>query len=759
MIEKVITIRGIGLLKEAFPSGAQPFKKINLVYAENGRGKSTFSTILRSLSTGDANLILSKKTLGERCEPEAQILISGHCYRFRKGQWNKSYSKILIFDDHFVENNVYSGSRVEAVHRENLLEFVLGEKGVLLKKDIDRITEEIENINKELRRLEQEIIKYSTPYQVEEFVNLPPSADVDFKLEQVTKKFNDTQNVIALKYRPLWSDVVLPGFDLNDIEKLLMSSLDDVVQEAERQVKAHVCRLGDGAEDWIRQGLKYLGTINNCPFCNQNLNKVDLIEAYKSYFNISYESLKRRITEKLKEIEENFSEKKWFQILETLRNNKNAEVAWNDHPDLSFPRLPEESKLSSVWTTLLDATLSCIKMKAGDPLAVLEIPNDLRVAYEKYKMVCKEIEDYNNKVMKINSEINSLIKSLLLVNPSELQKEINRLQAEKRRLQPEIDIICKTYLDLQKQKNELDKEKSHKREQLNQYTKEIIRQYKEAINELLKRFGAGFSIEAFSVKHIRGIPRTEYALRVMREPVPLTSQSEENSPNFSNTLSSGDKRTLALAFFLARVKLESELHDHVIIVDDPVSSFDAGRRHATRNILIELSQNCSQLIILSHDATFLRDFLRDIEKDNNDDIYQTLQIIRSGEYSIFDKGDIYRICQEEYYKVYERLIHYLKEGPSGNECQIAGDIRVYLEYNLRFRFPVELEDLDTLGKMINRIRQSPDEFLPVSKRLKDLEELNDFSSPFHHGAGDRPGKLTDAELRPKVELALEIGRG
>lgn len=757
MIEKVITLRGVGLLNEALPSGALPLKKINVVYAENGRGKSTFSTICRSLSTGDANLILARKSLGEQCEPETQFLVNGQCYQFRGGQWNKSYPKILIFDDHFVENNVYSGSRVEAMHRENLLEFVLGEKGVRLKKEIDEITDEIGNINTELRRLNQEISLHAGPYRVEEFVNLQPAADVDARLEQATKRLNDAQNVDALRRRPLWSHVVLPEFDLSNIEKLLATSLDDVVQDAERKVKAHIeYRLGNGAEDWIRQGLNYLEAVDNCPFCDQSLHGVDLIDAYKSYFNASYENLKRRITEKLREVEKKFAEHKWVELRETLRSNRNAEAAWSERSDLSFPRIPEETELSSVWQALLDAAVSCINIKAGAPLAVMAIPNDLREAYEKYKSVCEKIAVYNDAVLKVNAEIKSLITSLGNVDFSDLQKEINRLQAEKKRLQPEIDDICRRYLDLQKLKRELDMDKSQKRAQLNQYTQEIISQYKETINELLERFGVGFSIEAFSVTHTRGIPRTDYGLKVMREPVPLTSQNGEVGPTFSNTLSSGDKRTLALAFFLARVKLESELHDHVIIVDDPVSSFDAGRRRATRKTLIELSQCCSQLIILSHDATFLRDFLNEIK---NDETWQALQIRRLGEYSVFDKCDIHRMCQEEYYKIYERLVHYLREGPSGNETQIAKDIRDYLEYNLRNRFPVELEKMQTLSQMINRIRQNPDEFNQISRRLKDLKDLDDFSSPFHHGAGDHPGELTDAELRPMVELALEIGRG
>ncbi|HHW03152.1 MAG TPA: hypothetical protein GXX35_10145 [Thermoanaerobacterales bacterium] len=63
MIEKFIIVKGIGLLHNALPSGALALKKINVIYAENGRGKSTFAAMCRSLSTGDAQTILVKRSL------------------------------------------------------------------------------------------------------------------------------------------------------------------------------------------------------------------------------------------------------------------------------------------------------------------------------------------------------------------------------------------------------------------------------------------------------------------------------------------------------------------------------------------------------------------------------------------------------------------------------------------------------------------------------------------------------------------------
>lgn len=106
--------------------------------------------------------------------------------------------------------------------------------------------------------------------------------------------------------------------------------------------------------------------------------------------------------------------------------------------------------------------------------------------------------------------------------------------------------------------------------------------------------------------------------------------------------------------------LEDNSQDYIVIVDDPVSSFDHRRRRATCKALVELTKRCSQLILLSHDAMFLRDFVDSVIKNKKDCL--VLQLKRDQQHSIIDECNIYEMCQEEYYKVYERLSNYINGG-------------------------------------------------------------------------------------------------
>jgi len=753
MIEKIIKLRGIGLLHEPLPSGALEMKPIVMIYAENGRGKSTFASICHSLSTGDAILIEDKETIGGSLEPEVHFRVHNESYEFRNGKWSGSCSDILVFDDRFVETNVCIGSRVEASHRENLLEFAIGEQGVRLKEEIASINQRIEDINHDLRVLIQLISQHKGPFTLDQFVQLQPVQDVNMKIQETHRKLQEAENIDAIRRRPAPEPVNLPELDLSRLEQLLAGSLETVADDAEQRIKDHIeHHLDANGETWLRQGLSYLERTTGCPFCGQNVQGLELVEAYKQYFNAAYDDFKRQIEEDLREVEERFGYSAWASIKARLELNKSAENSWADMPDLKFPANLEMSTLKSVFTLLHDTLIAAINQKLSAPLSKIRVPDTLHQANEQYAAVRSQVNKYNQDIERVCLTIEYLKNSLGAVNTKELRDSITRLQAEKERTKPEVAKLCQRYQDLRIEKSKHGDSKIQKRAELNTFTNTQLQQYKDEINKVLSSFGAGFTIAAIEVAHIRGTPRTEYGLQVMGEDISVSSQSGRS---FSNTLSSGDKKTLALAFFLARLRLDPQLNRRIVIIDDPVSSLDTGRRRATRNVLVELAKQCAQLIVLSHDATFLKDILERVDQNN----CYTLRMRRHGEYSIIEDCDIYRICRDEYYRIYESLIHYLQEGPENNESKIAEDIRKYLEHNLRNRFPIELEGARNLGKMICRIQDSPERFGQFTVHLDDLNRLNDFTSPYHHMASDRPPPPTDAELRPMVELTLEIGRG
>lgn len=109
MIQTILKIRGIGLLHDAVGQPLQ-FPRVTAIYGENGRGKSTMSAILSSLSTGSPAGLIGRRTIGGSHDPEVALKIEGNFHQFMDGKWSSPFPDISVFDSSFVDGNVYSGS-------------------------------------------------------------------------------------------------------------------------------------------------------------------------------------------------------------------------------------------------------------------------------------------------------------------------------------------------------------------------------------------------------------------------------------------------------------------------------------------------------------------------------------------------------------------------------------------------------------------------------------------------------------------------
>lgn len=153
MIQKLRLLRSIGQF-DAVSTGANfDLRKLTLVYAENARGKTTLAAIMRSLATGESLPITERRRLGATQAPEAIIECTGGPPPaiFQNGAWSRTCADVLVFDDAFVDKNVYSGMDVAAEHRQNLHELIVGAAGVALARRVDDIAAEIRDHNRTLR--------------------------------------------------------------------------------------------------------------------------------------------------------------------------------------------------------------------------------------------------------------------------------------------------------------------------------------------------------------------------------------------------------------------------------------------------------------------------------------------------------------------------------------------------------------------------------------------------------------------------------
>ena len=150
MLKKIIAIENVGKFRSFHAAGDIELRKLNLIYAENGRGKTTLCDILRSLQTGDGQFIQGRETIGVSDRPGITIRLENDTAQFKDGQWNTALPEIAVFDSTFIHENVYAGDYIDHDHKRNLYRVIIGEEGVKLAKQVDTLDVEIRDANREL---------------------------------------------------------------------------------------------------------------------------------------------------------------------------------------------------------------------------------------------------------------------------------------------------------------------------------------------------------------------------------------------------------------------------------------------------------------------------------------------------------------------------------------------------------------------------------------------------------------------------------
>ena len=249
MLERISQVQGIGLLHDA-NGKSHPLRKATLIYGDNGRGKSTLATILRSLSIGDASLIAASKTLDGKLAPKVMLQFgSGHPVNFDLGAWSEQRSEVLVFDANFIERNVHSGGAVSTNQRKNLLEFALGEPAVAARATVDKTTTDAKKASDDVQALVSQLSGFHPAMTLAQFEKLAVVPDADKQLATLQTQINAAGNINAISAMAVPTVIAEPTLDLAGIFSVLGISLKDVHADAELIVKKHLGKLANKAAE------------------------------------------------------------------------------------------------------------------------------------------------------------------------------------------------------------------------------------------------------------------------------------------------------------------------------------------------------------------------------------------------------------------------------------------------------------------------------------------------------------------------------
>ena len=371
----------------------------------------------------------------------------------------------------------------------------------------------------------------------------------------------------------------------------------------------------------------------------------------------------------------------------------------------------------------------------------------------------ERLQEYNAQIVEIDRKVVALKQQAGEVNLQAVAKQLTLLKLVKKRFEPTVDAMCKDLIALRAEKKETESAKQTAKKVLDAATEQLFGKYQATLNRHLENCGCGYSIIGTKTSYSGGKPRTEYQLFLNGKPIDLVQpKAKPHEPCFRNTLSDGDRSTLAFALFLARLELDHDLGSKIVVFDDPMTSLDAHRRAYTCEQIADIAKRARQVIVLTHDAMFAVDVWERLIKPKG-----ALRLGVSGLDTVIEEWDISAATQSEYFRRCRLLMDCVAGVDSLDQLAIASAMRPVVEANLRMRFPGAFAPDMWLGDFIEKIKGVSAEAMltGMQPRLSELIAINEYSKKYHHDGKGSPSKSqpTLAELQSYSRRTLEFIAG
>lgn len=663
MIKKIKNIKNVGRFK--FFQKADDdisFKESTFIFGKNTQGKSTLTAILKSLTTNNNDYIIGRKTFGGS---EQNIIIEIDSDYIFNNFWNNNY-KIKIFDADYISENIYSDNVITEDKQEKIASIILGENGERLDKEWLNAKNAINdnaNREKEIKRIYSATFDKSIiDFQV--FLKNQKDENILEKIkekEELLKSFNN-QKKINLILQNIINEI--DKFSLNKDELGKTLELDQEI--IEDHFTNHL-KIKEKAVNFASFGLSVMKD-GICPFCSQKIidPATQLIKAYNILFSENYTLLKESVKNDIHFLNNWDFEKNILTHISML-----GDLGLKLQINLQIDSISENRKkfIEELIKKNSDLTY-CIEFDSFE-----KISKSLRLLSENIKRLQRKYNDkINEKELKI------------------LTDELSKREVQKKRYEKPWIGLCNEYLGLVKNYEEILKPKEETAfENKNNYAKTVLSNYQTTINKILEKLEANFKLTDFSIPQNRREPIKLFGLKFsnFEEEIPLINSN--SGYHLKNTLSDSDKRLLAFAFFVVDIKHTENLSEFIIVLDDPMSSFDIDRKRHTIKILRDELHNYNndkpqQLIVLTHEPNFFILLNKLFGKDKT--FLRIKYFVKDNTSKIIPCDISEEFLKEEHYK---KLDYYKKCLDGKIEKINLSSIRIILEELIKIKYYLDID--------------------------------------------------------------------
>jgi wobble nucleotide-excising tRNase len=694
-IKSIQKLNKFGIFRNHTNSNANDFGKYNLFYGWNGSGKSTLSGVFRCIENKAHSVKFPSSEFTVTLDGKAAIT-----------QENVAESNLNVytFNQEFIDENISWNSVVKSILLVDKEKIKEREKLEKLKKAHKLDSEVHSNETEVIKKLDVTVSKFATnsarhmktslqsintsdsyylnydKRKFETFItkNLEatktddPLLDDDKIIELINAAKPDQKNTITFGQQAINLETFSKAKER--LEDLLKTS---VVSETIKRLVEH----GD-IKSWVETGLDLhkRHDTNECELCGNTITEART-KQLEAHFNDDYKAFQDRLVRA-----DGWLTGQYIQSPKLLSTSDFYEEFKKEYDDAC-------SALGEAITTLneeIAAWHSVLKEKTDNPLEIELIvkaisESSVTAFNDAMTAIGKVVGKHNHKSGNFEVETKKAKKQLELHYATTEVKDFSYHNKKK-------DVIRRTA------------ENATLKATINNKKSEI-----RILEDSLSNEGLG--AEQFNESLHKFLGRSELTLRFN----PSNKGYEilrNDSDLVEGNLSEGEKTAIAFVYFITKLKEnDNKMENTIVVVDDPVSSFDSNHLFHAYSFLRSNCDKAKQLFVFTHNFTYfklMRDWFEGVNRNRRrknpsrdpNAFFYTIQSSTSvPRNSTFKDADLSLVkYNSEYHYIFSKL-HAFKDSStlSRDEAFLTANLaRKLLESFFSFKFPKHRSDIAQL---------------------------------------------------------------
>ena len=597
------------------------FNKFNVLFGENGTGKTTLVKLFKTLNE-DSAILIQKHWDHEGSHSSFEFETDSVPISFTDTngiQNNFLKDKVLIFDRDYIDSFVHSFPVGRAAnHNKNTGNLILYLGNFYqYRTQLNNLLQLRKNLqeknSKIISKNEADFIALKSTHSYAEVkIEFDTFGAIDFsKVMELALKKSSAIEDIRKEIKNIEQKIIRSGdivrisspkeigiqllVDQNEIDRVFSFSISAAAATAMARVS--------GRENFVKEGVQIMHehNLSDCPFCEQPIKNsesyIPPIAEYEAIFDSVFIDEQDNARRALQDYKDQVLSILGFQIPEA----NNAIIAKMNSLLGQTHELPS-LVLSEDEKNIIKAELENIEKKQRN--IVNAGTSNAATINEVIKTLNSKITDYNKIIRTISQKLEE-VKNEISSGDLPKQRDLCNKNLSKESLSL---FIYQNY-------NELSKIFSvesivAKNEDTIKKIAELFETLRRKVEELFKIFVATYFSEieknlsvfcpGLQLKMVGAYPG--YDMRV--GDVTCGLEVHYKNRDRLKDLSEGERQAIALSYFLAFLNKEINKGEKIVVFDDPINSFDSGRRKQAAELIYKEASSFKQLFIFTCDSLF-----------------------------------------------------------------------------------------------------------------------------------------------------------